>query len=50
MLQHQPPTCHLRHIIFTNVDYINEKTKIGLSQINFEIINTPKIDNTGHDF
>lgn len=23
---------------------------IGLSQINFEIINTPKTDNSGHEF
>ena len=29
---------------------MKKPSKIGLSQINFEIINTPKIDNTGHDF
>ena len=29
---------------------MNETNKIGLSQINFETINTPKMDNNGHEF
>ena len=29
---------------------MNETNKIGLSQINFKIINTPKIDDSGHEF
>ena len=29
---------------------MNETSKIGLSQMNFKIINTPKMDNSGHEF
>ena len=29
---------------------MNETSKISLSQINFEIINTPRMDNSGHEF
>ena len=49
MLQCYPPICALRHINFTKVDFMNEASKIGLSQTNFEIINTPKMGNNGHD-
>ena len=50
MLQYYPPIFDLRHINFTKVDVINETSLVGLSQINFEIINTPKMDNSGHEF
>ena len=50
MLQYYPPICDLRHINFTKVDFMNETRKIGLSQINFEIINNPKMDNSGDEF
>ena len=29
---------------------MNETSKIGLSQMNFKIINTSKMDNSGHEF
>ena len=38
------------HVNFTKVDFINETGKNSLSQINFEIINTPKMDKSGHEF
>ena len=50
MLQYYPPICDLRHTNFTKVDFMNEISKIGLSQIKFEIINTPKMDNHVHEF
>ena len=50
MLQYYPPIYDGRHINFTKVDFMNETNKIGLSQINFEIINTPKMDNSGRKF
>ena len=48
MLQYYPPICDLRHTNFTKVDFMNEISQIGLSQIKFEIINTPKMDNRVH--
>ena len=50
MLQCYPPICDLRHFNFTKVDFMNETSKIGLSHINFKIINIPKMDNSGHEF
>ena len=50
MLQYYPPICDLRHINFTKIDFMNEKRKIGLSQIDFEIIDAPKMDNREHEF
>ena len=29
---------------------MNETTKVGLSQVNLEIINTPAMGNSGHGF
>ena len=49
MLQYYPPICDLRHINFTKIDFMNETSKIGLSHINSKIINTPKLDNRGHE-
>ena len=49
MLQYYPPIRDLRLINFTKVDFMNETSKIGLFQMNFEITNTPKMDNSGHE-
>ena len=37
MLKYYPPIRDLRHINFTKVDFMNETSKIGLSQTNFKI-------------
>ena len=50
MLQYYPPICNLRHLNFATVDFINKTSKIGLSQINFEIIHTLKVDNSAPEF
>ena len=50
MSQYFPPICDLRHINVTKVNSMNETSKIGLSQINFEIIYTPKMDDSGYEF
>ena len=44
MLHYYSPIHDLRHINFIKVDFMNETSKIDLSQINF----TPKMDNSGH--
>ena len=50
MLQYYSPTCDIKYINFSNGNFMNETTKIALSQINFEIINTPTMDNSEHEF
>ena len=37
-------------ISFTNADFMNDASTIGLSQMNFEIISTSKMNNGGSEF